>query len=35
VAGTPGLFGPDYFHEIAAVIDAAHDGPLDPEAIMA
>jgi quercetin dioxygenase-like cupin family protein len=30
---TPGLFGPDYFLELAAVIDDAHGGPPDPEAI--
>jgi quercetin dioxygenase-like cupin family protein len=30
---TPGLFGPEYFHEFAAVIDAAQDGPPNPEAI--
>jgi quercetin dioxygenase-like cupin family protein len=32
---TPGLFGPAYFQELAAVVDAAHDGPPDPEAVKA
>jgi quercetin dioxygenase-like cupin family protein len=31
---TPALFGPDYFREIAAVVDAAVDGPPDREAMM-
>ena len=31
---TPGVFGPDYFLEIAAVIAAA-DGPPDPRAMAA
>jgi quercetin dioxygenase-like cupin family protein len=31
---TPGVFGPDYFYEIAAVI-AASDGPPDPKAMAA
>jgi hypothetical protein len=31
---TPGVFGPDYFLEIAAVIVAA-DGPPDPQAMAA
>ncbi len=31
---TPGVFGPDYFLEIAEVIAAA-DGPPDPRAIAA
>ena len=31
---TPGVFGPDYFLEIAAVIAAA-DGPPDPQAMAA
>jgi quercetin dioxygenase-like cupin family protein len=26
---TPGLLGPDYFREVAAVLDAAADGPPD------
>ena len=30
---TPGVFGPAYFHEIAAVIDAAGDGPPDGAAM--
>jgi quercetin dioxygenase-like cupin family protein len=30
---TPGLFGPDYFVELADVIAAAGDGPPDPAAI--
>jgi quercetin dioxygenase-like cupin family protein len=32
---TPGVFGPDYFLEIAAVIAAAADGPPDPQAMAA
>lgn len=32
---TPGVFGPAYFHEIAAVVEAAGDGPPDPAAIKA
>ena len=32
---TPGVFGPDYFLEIAAVVAAAGDGPPDPQAIAA
>jgi quercetin dioxygenase-like cupin family protein len=32
---TPGLFGPDYFRDIAAVVDAAAGGPPDREAMMA
>jgi quercetin dioxygenase-like cupin family protein len=31
---TPGLFGPAYFLDIAAVVDAAGDGPPDIAAIM-
>ena len=31
---TPGVFGPDYFLEIAAVFAAA-DGPPDPQAMAA
>lgn len=31
---TPAHFGPDYFREIAAVVDAAVDGPPDREAMM-
>lgn len=30
---TPGVFGPSYFHDIAAVVEAAGDGPPDPAAI--
>ena len=32
---TPGLFGPGYFREMAAVLEAAGDGPPDREALMA
>ena len=32
---TPGILGPDYFREIAAVLDAAAGGPPDPAAIAA
>ena len=32
---TPGLFGPGYFREMAAILDAAGDGPPDREALMA
>src|SRR4051794_2328945 len=32
---TPGLFGPDYFRDVAAVIDAAGDGPPDVGALIA
>lgn len=32
---TPGVFGPAYFREIAAVVEAAGDSPPDPEAIAA
>lgn len=32
---TPGVFGPAYFQEIAAVVEAAGDSPPDPEAIAA
>ena len=32
---TPGLLGPDYFHELAAVVEAAAGGPPDPEEIVA
>jgi quercetin dioxygenase-like cupin family protein len=32
---TPGVFGPDYFVEIADVIAAAGDGPPDPQAMAA
>lgn len=32
---TPGLFGPGYFREIGAVVDAAAGGPPDREAMMA
>lgn len=31
---TPGVFGPDYFREVAGVIDAAGDGPPDRDALM-
>jgi quercetin dioxygenase-like cupin family protein len=30
---TPGLFGPDYFREVAAVLDAAAGGPPDLAAL--
>jgi quercetin dioxygenase-like cupin family protein len=30
---TPGLFGPDYFSEMRAVLAAANGGPPDPAAI--
>jgi quercetin dioxygenase-like cupin family protein len=30
---TPGLLGPEYFREVAAILDAATDGPPDPAAI--
>lgn len=30
---TPGILGPDYFHEVAAVLDAAAGGPPDLAAI--
>ena len=32
---TPGILGPDYFHEAAAVLDAAAGGPPDLAAIAA
>jgi len=32
---TPGILGPDYFREIAAVVDASTGGPPDPAAIAA
>jgi len=32
---TPGILGPEYFHEIAAVVRAAVAGPPDPAAIAA
>jgi quercetin dioxygenase-like cupin family protein len=32
---TPGILGPDYFREIAAVANAAAGGPPDPAAIAA
>lgn len=32
---TPGVLGPDYFRQIAAVVDAAKPGPPDPAAIAA
>ena len=30
---TPGILGPAYFREIAAVVKAAVDGPPDPAAL--
>jgi quercetin dioxygenase-like cupin family protein len=30
---TPGLLGPDYFRDVAAVLDAAADGPPDVAAL--
>ena len=32
---TPGILGPDYFHEIAAILDAAAGGPPDHAALAA
>lgn len=32
---TPGVLGPDYFRQIAAVVDTAKPGPPDPAAIAA
>jgi quercetin dioxygenase-like cupin family protein len=32
---TPGILGPEYFREVAAVLDAAADGPPDLAAIAA
>lgn len=32
---TPGVFGPDYFLELASLVEAAADGPPDPQAIAA
>src|SRR5262249_11751240 len=32
---TPGVLGPDYFREVAAIVDAATDGPPDLAAIAA
>jgi quercetin dioxygenase-like cupin family protein len=32
---TPGILGPEYFREVAAVLDAAADGPPDLAAITA
>jgi quercetin dioxygenase-like cupin family protein len=32
---TPGILGPDYFREVAAILDAATNGPPDPAAIAA
>ncbi len=32
---SPGILGPDYFREIAAVVEAAAGGPPDPAAIAA
>src|SRR4249919_4312448 len=32
---TPGILGPDYFHEVAAVLDASAGGPPDFAAIAA
>jgi quercetin dioxygenase-like cupin family protein len=34
-AASPGVFGPDYFRELGAVLSAADGGPPDREAIMA
>jgi quercetin dioxygenase-like cupin family protein len=33
VIATPGVFGPAYFHELAAIVAAATDGPPDRAAI--
>ena len=30
---TPGILGPDYFREVAAILDSAAGGPPDPAAI--
>jgi quercetin dioxygenase-like cupin family protein len=30
---SPGILGPDYFREVAAVIEAATDGPPDPASL--
>ena len=30
---TPGILGPDYFHEVAAILDAAAGGPPDYAAL--
>jgi quercetin dioxygenase-like cupin family protein len=32
---TPGILGPDYFREMAAIIQSAHGGPPDPAAMFA
>ena len=32
---TPALLGPDYFRELAAVVEAAAGGPPDPREIVA
>ena len=32
---TPGILGPEYFREVAAVLDAAAGGPPDPAAVAA
>ena len=32
---TPGILGPDFFREVAAILDAAHGGPPDLAAIAA
>jgi quercetin dioxygenase-like cupin family protein len=32
---TPGILGPDYFREVAAVVDASAGGPPDPAAVAA
>jgi quercetin dioxygenase-like cupin family protein len=32
---TPGVFGPAYFRELAAILDGASDGPPDPAAVAA
>lgn len=30
---SPGVFGPQYFHELGAVLASAHGGPPDPGAV--
>jgi quercetin dioxygenase-like cupin family protein len=35
VIATPGVFGPDYFYDIADVVRAAGDGPPEPAALAA
>ena len=34
-AASPGVFGPEYFRELGAVLSAAGGGPPDRDAIMA